>query len=109
MSSLPIISADERLATQRGIKGCIFGSYGVGKTSLLWTLPAESTLFFDLEAGDLAVTGWHGDSIRPRTWQECRDFAVYIGGPNPSVSADRAYGTAHYENVCKKFGSPEVP
>ncbi|WP_342269448.1 AAA family ATPase [Rickettsia endosymbiont of Orchestes rusci] len=66
MSKLPIISADERLAEKRGIKGCIFGGYGIGKTSLLWTLPAETTLFFDLEAGDLAVEGWQGDSVRPR-------------------------------------------
>ena len=56
--SLPIISADERLKETKGIKGCIFGKSGIGKTSLLWTLPAEKTLFFDLEAGDLAIEGW---------------------------------------------------
>lgn len=48
--TLPIISADERLKKTKGIKGCIFGKSGIGKTSLLWTLPAEKTLFFDLEA-----------------------------------------------------------
>ena len=74
--TLPIISADERLKETKGIKGCIFGKSGIGKTSLLWTMPAETTLFFDLEAGDLAIEGWQGDTIRPRTWQECRDFAV---------------------------------
>ncbi|WP_342270491.1 ATP-binding protein [Rickettsia endosymbiont of Orchestes rusci] len=104
MSKLPIISADERLAEKRGIKGCIFGGYGIGKTSLLWTLPAETTLFFDLEAGDLAVEGWQGDSVRPRTWQECRDFAVFIGGANPSVRDNGIYGKAHYEDVCRRFG-----
>ena len=83
--SLPIISADQRLAETRGIKGCIFGKSGIGKTSLLWTLDAERTLFMDLEAGDLAIEGWTGDSIRPRTWTECRDFAVFIGGPNPAL------------------------
>ena len=40
----------------------------------------------DLEAGDLAIEGWPGDSIRPRTWTECRDFAVFIGGPNPACA-----------------------
>ena len=30
MSTLPIISADERLSEQRGIKGCIFGASGIG-------------------------------------------------------------------------------
>ena len=63
--SLPIISADERLAERRGIKGCIFGKSGIGKTSLLWTLDPDRTLFMDLEAGDLAIEGWTGASIRP--------------------------------------------
>jgi hypothetical protein len=48
-------------------------------------------LFFDLEAGDLAVEGWTGDAIRPRTWQECRDFAVFIGGPNPALRDEQPY------------------
>ena len=43
--SLPIISADQRLQEKRGIKGCIFGKIGLGKTTLLWTLDANSTLF----------------------------------------------------------------
>lgn len=79
--SLPIISADQRLAERRDVKGVLVGKSGIGKTSQLWTLEPESTLFFDLEAGDLAVEGYAGDTIRPRTWQECRDFAVFIGGP----------------------------
>ena len=102
--SLPIISADQRLAEPRGIKGCIFGKSGIGKTSLLWTLDADKTLFFDLEAGDLAIEGWAGDSIRPKTWQECRDFAVFIGGPNPALRDEQPYSQAHYEAVCATFG-----
>ena len=66
--ALPIITADQRLAEARGIKGCIFGGSGIGKTSLLWTLDPATTLFIDLEAGDLAIEGWAGDSVRPRTW-----------------------------------------
>jgi hypothetical protein len=106
--ALPIISADERLAEKRGIKGCIFGKSGIGKTSLLWTLPAEKTLFFDLEAGDLAIEGWAGDTIRPRTWQECRDFAVFIGGPNPALREDQPYSQAHFDAVCERFGDPQA-
>jgi hypothetical protein len=104
--SLPIISADQRLAEKRGIKGCIFGKSGIGKTSLLWTLDAQSTLFFDLEAGDLAIEGWSGDSIRPKTWPECRDFAVFIGGPNPALRDDQVYSQSHYDAVCERFGNP---
>lgn len=102
--SLPIISADQRLAERRGVKGCIFGKSGIGKTSLLWTLNPATTLFIDLEAGDLAIEGWAGDSIRPRTWQECRDFAVFIGGPNPALRDDQAFSPAHFAAVCERFG-----
>jgi hypothetical protein len=106
--ALPIITADQRLAESRGIKGVIFGRSGIGKTSLLWTLNASTTLFFDLEAGDLAIEGLAIDAIRPRTWTECRDFAVFIGGPNPALRDDQAYSPAHYAAVCQKFGDPEV-
>ena len=84
----------------------IGGKSGIGKTSLLWTLEAESTLFFDLEAGGLAVEGWKGDTIRPKTWQECRDFAVFIGGANPALPEDQPYSQAHYDAVCGEFGDP---
>ena len=60
----------------------------------------------DLEAGDLAIEGWAGDSIRPRTWTECRDFAVFIGGPNPALRDEQPYSPAHYAAVCDRFGDP---
>ena len=106
--SFPFVSADERLKELRGVKGAIFGKSGIGKTSLLWTLPPATTLFMDLEAGDLAVEGWAGDSLRPRTWQDCRDFAVFIGGPNPALRDDQAYSPAHYAAVCERFGESAV-
>ncbi len=106
--NLPIISADARLKETRGIKGVIFGKSGIGKTSLLWTLNSSTALFFDLEAGDLAIEGWPGDTIRPRTWQECRDFAVFIGGPNPALREDQVYSQAHYDAVCEQFGDPSA-
>src|SRR5690606_12352254 len=108
LMALPIISADERLAQRKGIKGCIFGRAGIGKTSLLWTLQASTTLFIDLEAGDLAVEGWDGDTLRPRTWKECRDFAVFIGGPNPAFRDEQPYSQAHFDEVCRRFGDPVV-
>jgi hypothetical protein len=104
--ALRIISAEERLAESRGIKAAIFGGSGQGKTSLLWTLPADRTIFMDLEAGDLAVEGWTGDTIRPRTWQECRDFAAFIGGPNPALRDEQSYSPAHYAMACEQFGDP---
>ncbi|WP_085440391.1 ATP-binding protein [Magnetofaba australis] len=103
---IPIVSADERMAEPRSDKGVIFGKSGIGKTSLLHTVDAATTLFFDLEAGDLAVEGWPGDTIRPRTWKECRDFAVFIGGPNPALREDQPYSQAHYDEVVQKYGDP---
>lgn len=105
---LPIISVDERMKEVRGIKGCIFGKAGAGKTSLLWTLDPNSTLFFDLEAGDLAVKDWPGDSIRPKTWEECCDFAVFIGGPNPALRSNQKFSQAHFDAVCAKYGDPSI-
>lgn len=106
--SLPIILADQRLAERRGIKAAIFGRSGIGKTSLLWTLPPDTTLFYDLEAGDLAIEGWGGDTIRPRTWEECRDFAVFIGGANPAKPDGRPYSPRHFKDACAKFGDPRA-
>ncbi len=107
-SALPIILADQRLAERRGIKAAIFGKSGIGKTSLLWTLNPETTLFYDLEAGDLAIEGWSGDTIRPRTWEECRDFAVFIGGANPAIPDGRPYSQRHYNQACARFGDPRA-
>lgn len=104
--ALPIITIDERMTAPRSIKGCIFGKSGIGKTSLLWTLDPASTLFMDLEAGDLAIEGWAGDTIRPQTWDECRDFAVFIGGPNPALRDDQPYSQAHYNRVVTELGDP---
>jgi hypothetical protein len=99
-----IITAEERMAERRGIKGVIFGPSGIGKTSLLYTLQADTTLFIDLEAGDLAVEGLQIDSVRPRTWEEFRDFAVFLGGPNPARRADQPFSQEHYDYACEKFG-----
>lgn len=104
--TFPIITIDERMAAPRSIKGCIFGKSGIGKTSLLWTLDPATTLFMDLEAGDLAIEGWAGNTIRPHTWDECRDFAVFIGGPNPALRDDQAYSQAHFDAVVARLGDP---
>jgi hypothetical protein len=101
-----IISADERLKTNTGIKGVIFGAYKIGKTSLLWTLPPDKTLFIDMEAGGLSVEGWEGDRIEINDWREARDIACLIGGANQSLRSDENYSDNHYsyaesENIPK--------
>ncbi len=41
MTDLKIITADERLAQNRGIKGVITGPSGIGKPSLAWCPPSS--------------------------------------------------------------------
>jgi hypothetical protein len=103
---LPIISAEDRLKERHSAKIALVGAPGVGKTSQLRTLPADTTLFVDLEAGDLSVRDWPGDTVRPRTWPEFRDLVVFLAGPMPTASADQAFSQAHFEHVCTKFGDP---
>ena len=105
---LNIITAEQRLQEKKGHKIVICGQSGVGKTSLARTLDPSKTLFMDLEAGDAAIEGVAIDVIRPRTWQECRDFAVFLGGPNPSLGEDATYSQAHYDYVCQTYGDPTL-
>jgi len=103
-----IITADERLAARNGPKILVVGLPGVGKTSLLRTLRTEmlaSTLFIDIEAGDIAVSDLPVASVRPRTWSECRDIACVLGGLNPALPATAAYSEAHYNEAMK---NPEL-
>ena len=100
---MKIISADERLAEQRGVKMLIVGPTGVGKTSLLRTLDPVSTLFVDIEAGDLSVQDVNVDTVRIDTWQAARDLACRISGPNPSFPPTACYSPAHYPGVGGAF------
>lgn len=99
---MKIMNSNERLKVQTGVKMVIFGPYGIGKTSLLRTID-EPTLCLDFEAGLLAVQGWQGDSISIRTWNQARDIACLIGGPNPALKADSFYSQRHYEHVSSKY------
>ena len=106
--AFPIITADQRLAENRRSSGVILGPAGVGKTTLLKTTEAVSALFVDMEDGDLAVRDWPCDTVRPRTWPECRDLACFIGGPNPALRDDQSYSQAHYDRVCDQYGDPAL-
>ncbi len=106
MTKLRIITADERLAQNRGVKGVITGPSGIGKTSLAWTLDADTTLFLNAEAGDLSLQDWQGDMIDVRTWDQARDLACFIGGPNPAFRPDQPYSQAHYDHVLGELGNP---
>lgn len=108
MGSLKIISADERLKQVKGAKILIVGMPGIGKTSLLKTVDPASTLFLDFESGDLAVGDTPVDQVSPETWQDCRNLAVFLAGPDPQAKADDVYGQEHYDHAVELYGDTDL-
>jgi hypothetical protein len=99
VSELRIITADERLAEKRGAKVLLLGPPGAGKTTELRKLDPSRTLFLESEAGDLSVLDVLVDMMRIVRWEDARDIAFRIGGPNPSFPATFAYSPAHYAAI----------
>jgi hypothetical protein len=102
MTGFRIITADERMAETRYVKGVIAGPHGIGKTTLLKTLDPAKTLFLNLEAGDLAVQDFPVDSINIQTWDQARELACLTRGPNPALRSDQPYSQAHYDYCCSQ-------
>jgi AAA domain len=102
--ALRIVTADERLA-RAGAKTtmAIFGPSGVGKTSLLKTLPPEETLCIDLEAGMKSVQDWPGDSIPVRTFADALDIGCLAGGINPAVDPSGFFSEGHYRHLSETY------
>lgn len=101
-----IITADERLSQANDKTSfAIFGPPGVGKTSLLLTLPPEQTVCLDLEAGLKAVQDWQGASIPLRSFTDFQDLVALIGGPEPAVDPASWYSVQHYEHVRGVYAS----
>ena len=101
---LAIITADQRLAEANSkTTMAIFGPSGVGKTSLLRTLPPEITLCVDLEAGMKSVQDWPGDSIPIRAWPDAVDIACLIGGIDPAADASAFFSAGHYQHFAERY------
>jgi hypothetical protein len=101
---MKITPANQQSTERRGSKILIVGPTGVGKTSLLRTLDPTSVLFIDIEAGDLSVANIAVDTLRPRTWPQCRDIAALLAGANPAVPANACYSAAHHDAVVGEHG-----
>lgn len=108
--ALRIITAEERMREQAGVKAVILGPAKIGKTTLLRTLDAPRTLVLNIEAGDLAVRDVPYQELRPEgdaqwSWDELRDVAAYLGGPNPSRVKPQAYCPEHYGHASEILGA----
>jgi hypothetical protein len=102
--TLRIVTADERLAAaSMKTTMAIFGPPGVGKTSLLRSLPAEPTLTIDAEAGMKSVQDWPGDSISIRSWLDGIDIACLIGGVDPAADSSTFFSESHYQHVVATY------
>src|SRR5512132_1878703 len=101
---LRIITADRRLAEANGKTTiALFGPSGVGKTSLLKTLPPQVTLCIDLEAGLKSVQDWRGDAIPIRTFADAIDIACLIGGIDPAADANGFFSEPHYQFLRESY------
>ena len=107
--TIRIITADERLsAAGNKTSVAIFGPPGVGKTSLLKTLPPAHTVCLDLEAGMKSVQDWSGASIPVRSFGDFRDLVVLIGGPDPAVDPNAFYSSQHHQHVRSLYAGSGV-
>ena len=102
--ALRIITADQRLAEAHArTTMAIFGPSGVGKTSLLKTLPPAETLCIDLEAGMKSVQDWPGDSIPVRSFTDALDIGCLIGGINPAADEKTCFCESHYRHLVDTY------
>lgn len=102
--ALRIITADERLsASENKTSLAVFGPPGVGKTTLIKTLPADKAVCFDLEAGMKSVQDWRGPSIPIRSFPDFRDLVILIGGPDPAQHPGSYYGPEYHAHVQTKY------
>lgn len=102
--ALRIITADERLsASENKTSLAVFGPPGVGKTTLIKTLPADKAVCFDLEAGMKSVQDWRGPSIPIRSFPDFRDLVILIGGPDPAQHPGSYYGPEYHAHVQREY------
>lgn len=104
--ALRIVTAEERFKQMLAkVSILLLGPVKIGKTTQAMTLPAETTLFLDFEAGMKSIATWRGRSIPLRTLREAWDIACLVGGPDPAVGPHKPFSQAHYDSVMSAYGS----
>jgi len=109
--ALRVLTAeDRRSAAHNKTSLLIAGPYGVGKTSLLRTLPGARTLIIDIEGGLKSVDTWSGagSSIPVANWRDFQDLTVLIAGPDSSLPPQKFLSEQHYEHALKTYAGTIV-
>lgn len=98
-----LITVQERLSADRNKDTiCVLGPFGVGKTSLLYTLPPEDTLCVNFEMGMKSVQTWTGDMLEPQTLGDMLDIATLVGGPKEGLRPNEDMGIEHYNYLIRE-------
>ena len=100
--TMQLLDTSARLAAPLHPKILIAGVSGIGKTSLLKTLSPEllsTAALLDLEAGDYPIAHLPIPSARAETWEDCRNIACVLGGPDPARAPGTPYSQDHYDRV----------
>jgi hypothetical protein len=94
-----IISAQQRAQEQRGVTICLAGIPGIGKTSQVRTLRDRlpKALLLNCEAGDRGIADVPIDAVNEPTWEELRDAALVLGGPDLVQTSSEPYSKARYD------------
>lgn len=101
---MKLVSKNERIAQEDGVRGLVTGLSDAGKTHLIWTMNPEDTLFIDAEAGDCAVRDWPGDFLRVDSWMDCKNIACLLAGADPKAKHNTDYSDPHWYEVHKAYG-----
>lgn len=108
--AIKVVTAEQRLSMAGNKTSmAIFGPWGVGKTSLLKTLPAPETVCIDLEAGLKSVErDWKESSLEIDAFADFQDIVALIGGPDATVDPSKWYSQAHYDHARGTYAGTRI-
>lgn len=109
--ALKVLTAEDRRSPKYSKTSILVtGPFGVGKTSLIRTLPSKDVVAIDIEGGLKSIDTWADApaSIPVTSFPDFQDLVALIAGPDPSAPANGFHGQSHYEHVRKTYGGTPV-
>ena len=110
MMAIKLVTAEQRLSVAGSKTSmAIFGPWGVGKTSLLKTLPASETVCIDLEAGLKSVEReWQESSLEIDAFGDFQDIVALIGGPDLKADPSKWYSRQHFDYATSIYAGTRI-